>query len=145
VANEWDTKIRFSLFRTSMGSRANTADMGDLFPDKFTQHIPMVNSSTQWRLESEDLHIRNHDQATKYEITLEIKQDGETQHHAEYHLLPDQSGSSVNLLPAGEYTVVASLDGRVSKTAIVDVSDEPAETIVIEIINGNLKITEGLA
>jgi hypothetical protein len=118
--------------------------MGDSFPDKFRRHIPLGNGSTQWRLESEDLHIRNHDQANDYDISLEIKQAGETHHKAEYRLLPDQSGSSVNLLPAGEYTVVATLDGRLSKTAVVDVSDDPGETIVIEVINGSLKITDGL-
>ena len=59
-------------------------------------------------------------------------------------MLPDQSGSSVNLLPAGEYTVVATLDGRLSKTAVVEVSDDPEQTIVIEVINGALKITDGL-
>jgi hypothetical protein len=113
-------------------------------PDTVTEHLPLIDSTTRWRLESEDLHIRNHDHASSYDITLDIIDGEETKHHAEYHLLPDQSGSSVNLLPAGEYTVAATIDGQLSKTAVVEVSDEPDQTIVIEIINGKLKITEGL-
>lgn len=47
-------------------------------PDSVTKHLSFIDSTTRWRLESEDLHIRNHDQATGYEVVLEIKQADET-------------------------------------------------------------------
>jgi hypothetical protein len=50
------------------------------FHDTVTQHMPLIDSSTRWRLESEGLHIRNYDRASSYEMTLDIKQAGETQH-----------------------------------------------------------------
>ena len=119
--------------------------MDESVPDSVIEHLPLIDSTTRWRLESEDLHIHNHDHASSYDITLDIRDGEATKHHGEYHLLPDQSGSSVNLLPAGEYTVAATVDGQLSKTAVIEVSDEPDQTIVVEIINGNLKITEGLS
>lgn len=114
------------------------------FPSNLTEKFPMLDASTRWRLESEDLHIRNHDQTADYDVQLRIEQGGDVCHSADYHLLPDQSGSSVNLLQSGEYTVTASIDDSVAKTAVVEVSDDPEQTIFIEIINGEIKISEGV-
>lgn len=114
------------------------------FPSKLTEKFPMPNASTRWRLENEDLHIRNHDQEAEYDVQLRITQDDDVCHEAEYHLLPDQSGSSVNLVDSGQYTVTASIDDSIAKTAVITVSNEPDQTISIEIINGTLRITEGV-
>ncbi len=108
-------------------------------------HAPSTtDASTRWRLESEDLHVRNHDRRTEHDVRIAIRRDDEVCHRAEYHLLSDQSGSSVNLLAAGEYAVTAAVDDGEPRTATVRVSDDPNETIVVEIINGAVRISEGV-
>lgn len=122
-----------------------SAETTRMVPPSDPLHAPeTTDDSTRWRLESEDLHVRNHDRRTEHDVRLEIRRDDELRHRGEYHLLSDQSGSSVNLLEAGEYTVSATVDDAASETATVRVSDDPNETIVVEIINGAVRITEGV-
>ena len=121
---------------------ADDTHMG--MPSPFDHAEKLVDSTTRWRLESEDLHIRNHDQTAGYDIQLRIEQDGEVYHDTEYYLLPDQAGCTVNLLQPGEYTVIASIDDTVAKTAVVEVSDDPDQTIFLEISNNELHLSEGV-
>ncbi|MUW14867.1 hypothetical protein GJ633_09475 [Halorubrum sp. CBA1125] len=116
-----------------------------LSPSDLLQAASTTDASTRWRLESEDLHVRNHDPRTDHDVRLTIRRDGDRCHHAEYHLLPAQSGSSVNLLQSGEYTVTAVVDDTERETATVRVSDDPNQTIVVEIINGSVRISEGVS
>lgn len=101
-------------------------------------------ASTRWRLESEDLHIRNRDQKTAYDIEVTIRQGEILHHRAEYHLRPEQAGSSVNLLPTGIYDVMVALSGDKTTTRSVRVSDDPDETIAVEIRNGSAWVTQGI-
>ncbi|MFC5133251.1 MULTISPECIES: hypothetical protein [Haloferacaceae] len=115
-----------------------------LSPSDLLRTSSTTDDSTRWRLESEDLHVRNHDPETAHDVRLTIRRDDERRHHAEYHLLPDQSGSSVNLLQPGAYAVTAAVDDGETETATVCVSDEPEQTIVVEVINGSVRISEGI-
>jgi len=113
-------------------------------PSTASDQLSTTDTHARWRLESEDLHIRNRDLTVAHDVQVTIRRDDEVYHAADYRLRPGQSGSSVNLLPAGEYTVRASIDDAFAKTAVVRVSDEPDATIVLEIRDGSLRITDSV-
>ncbi|AUG49308.1 hypothetical protein BVU17_17215 [Haloarcula taiwanensis] len=100
-------------------------------------------TSEEWRLAHEDLHIRNASD-TKRDVHIEIYDDGECCHTAHYQLLSGQSGCSVNLLRNGCYKVKAVLDRQQESTAAVTVSDEPEQTIFIQVQNDRITIDEGV-
>lgn len=127
-----------------MSPPAERPRMVRLSPSGLLRTSATTDATTRWRLESEDLHVRNHDPETAHDVRLTIRRDGERCHRAEYRLLPDQSGSSVNLLQPGEYAVTAAVDDAEPETATVRVSDDPDRTIVVEIINGSVRISEGI-
>jgi hypothetical protein len=105
---------------------------------------PTTPSSTRWRLESEDLHIRNRDQETGYDVEVTIRQGEILHYRTEYHLLPGQSGSSVNLLPTGIYDVTVTLNTDETAVGSVRVSDDPDETIAVEIRDGSARVRQGV-
>ncbi|MFC6976557.1 hypothetical protein ACFQL1_23160 [Halomicroarcula sp. GCM10025709] len=98
---------------------------------------------TAWRHCREDLYIRNESAATTHEIRVAILDDGRVRHEKTYRLAPGQDGCSVNLLPAGRYTITVTLDGGPSSTATVRVGDTPERTIVAEVADERVTITEG--
>jgi hypothetical protein len=108
-----------------------------------SSHALFSASSEQWRLAHEDLHIRNATDA-KHGIHIEIYDDENCCHTADYQLQSDQSGCSVNLLQDGCYKVKATLDGQGESVAAVTVSDEPEQTIFIRIQSSGVTIKEGV-
>ena len=95
--------------------------------------------STQWRRCREDLRVDNRDDASR-EVTVEVWDGEERRHRATYELAPGQSGSALTVLTEGEYRVTATADGDRGDVAVVRVSDQPDETIVIAIDDGDVII-----
>ena len=107
------------------------------------EKVPLADRAERWRRRNEDLHIANRDSERGHDIDVEIRDGDETAHRGRYRLVPDQSGSSVNLLPAGQYAVTATVDGSVRETATVRVSDRPDQTIYIEVADGSVEFPAG--
>lgn len=106
--------------------------------------IPVSDSTTRWRQKREDLHIQNHDRNNSHNINITIQDDDSVVHRGDYRLLPDQSGCSIALLSAGQYTVFAAVDETNHATADVHVSDSHTQTIYIKITADSVKIRQGL-
>jgi len=96
-------------------------------------------------LNSEDVHVRSYAHRETHELELEvIGADGEVALAATYALDPGAVKSEINALPAGTYEVRATLDGDRRETRPCRVDGSPAGTVVIEVGNGVLSLTEGL-
>jgi hypothetical protein len=106
--------------------------------------LPIAGRSERWRRKKEDLHIENHDPNTSHDIAVTIRANGSVVHRGDYHLLPDQSGCSVNLVPVGRYTVTATLENKEQATAELRVSDHINETICIDVTENSVSISQGL-
>ena len=111
-------------------------------PTKLAAALPLPTART--RRGREDLHIRNHDRTSAYDIRVRIEQSGDPRHRGEYHLRPEQSGCSLTLLSPGEYTVTATLPDGPTARAVVAVSDAPDETIFVAIRDGTVSVAEGV-
>lgn len=109
------------------------------------KHPPLLSDSDRhWRLQKEDLHIKNEDTDSEHTIQVSITREGSLSHEAQYHLRPGQSGCSVNLLSDGTYTVKAVLDEQQDAVREVTVSDERSQTIFIEVAEAFIEIYEGV-
>ncbi|MFB6359961.1 MAG: hypothetical protein ABEH59_01415 [Halobacteriales archaeon] len=94
---------------------------------------------------SEDIHVRNYDHQWGYDLTLEVfDADGEAVLETRYYLPPGQFESEINALPAGRYAVQATLDNRKDASAEVRIDTDVEHTLVVEVGNGALSLTEGL-
>lgn len=106
---------------------------------------PDGDEAARRTLNSEDVHVRSYAHRETYELELEvIGADGEVALAETYALAPGAVKSEVNALPAGTYEVRATLDDDRSETRSCRVDDSPAGTILIEVGNGVLSLTEGL-
>lgn len=109
------------------------------------RHRLRIRDSTErWRRKKEHLHIQNRDPDTSHDVDVTIRADDDVVHRGEYHLLPAQSGCSVNVVPAGRYTVTASVDDSDRATAELRVSNHIDETICIEVADSAVSIHQGL-
>lgn len=118
--------------------------MTQLTVPRVRHKLSLTDSSERWRRKKEHLHIQNHDTHTSHDIDVVIRASESVLHHGEYHLLPEQSGCSVGLVPAGEYTVTAIVDGDDRMTADLSVSDHLDGTICIEVTDSSVSIHQGL-
>lgn len=105
--------------------------------------LRIPDSTERWRRKKEHLHIQNHDD-TSHDIEVTIRANNTEVHRGEYHLFPDQSGCSVNVVPAGCYTVTATVDDTDRATAQLRVSNHIDETICIDIADSAVSIHQGL-
>lgn len=106
--------------------------------------LPIPDSTERWRRKKEHLHIQNRDTRASHDIDVVIRTDEAVVHRGEYHLLPDQSGCSVNVVPPGSYTVTATVDGTDRATATLRVSDCLDGTICIQVAESSVSIHQGL-
>jgi len=96
-------------------------------------------------LNSEDVYVRSYAHHETHELDLEVVgADGTVALAETYALDPGAVKSEINALPAGTYEVRAVLDGDRRATRPCRVDGSPAGTIVIEVGNGVLSLTEGL-
>jgi len=118
--------------------------MTQLSVPRVRHKLPIADRSERWRRKKEDLHIENHDSHNSHDIGVVIRASGSVVHRGDYHLLPDQSGCSVTLVPAGRYTVTATLDDREEATAELRVSDHLDKTICIDVTANSVTIRQGI-
>lgn len=94
---------------------------------------------------SEQVHIRNHDHQIGYDLNLEIvNAAGEAVFEHRYYLQPGQIESELDALPPGEYEVRATLDNLQQETLQSRIDAAPEHTLVIEMGNGVLSLTQGI-
>lgn len=95
--------------------------------------------SGQWRQRREDLRVENRDDTSRA-VTVEIRDEQDSQHRATYELAPEQSGSALTILTDGDYQVTATVENGRRDSGVVQVSNAPDETISIEINGGDVTI-----
>jgi hypothetical protein len=94
---------------------------------------------------SEAVHVRSHDHEWAYDLDLEIAAlDGEVVFQRRYYLQPGASRSEVGDLPDGEYEVRAILDNEHREVRRCRIDATTEGTVVVEIGNGVLSLTQGL-
>lgn len=94
---------------------------------------------------SEAILIRSHDHQWAYDIHVDVLADGgEPVYQNRYFLLPGQTKSECNVAPDGEYTVRVTLDNDRTREIACRLGDRPDETLVIEVGNGCLSLTDGV-
>lgn len=118
--------------------------MTQLTVSRVRDKIPVDERAKRWRQKKEDLHLKNLDQHSSHDIDVVIRTDGSVVHRGEYHLLPGQSGCSVNLVPAGRYTVTACVDETDRATTELRVSDHRDRTICIEVEPSSVDVRQGI-
>jgi hypothetical protein len=95
--------------------------------------------------DSEAVHVRSYDHEWAYDLHVEIATlDGDVVFQQRYYLQPGASRSEVGILPNGEYEIQATLDNehRESEQCRIDATTDG--TVVVEIGNGVLSLTQGL-
>lgn len=94
---------------------------------------------------SEDVFVRNYDFERTYRLTLFLEAvDGSDTYERSYHLRPGQAVSELGVVDAGEYRVRVELDGARRAFDRCSVGPSPAETILVEVGNGVVSVSEGL-
>lgn len=94
---------------------------------------------------SEQVHIRNHDHRVGYDLNLEIVDaGGQRVFENRYYLQPGQIESELEALPPSEYEIRATLDNLRMETLQCRIGPEPEHTLVVEMGNGVLSLTQGL-
>ncbi|MFB6149776.1 MAG: hypothetical protein ABEJ48_08935 [Halobacteriales archaeon] len=102
-----------------------------------------VGSGTQNT--SEEILIRSYDHRWAYDLEIEaIDQTDRSRFRKRYYLQPGQIEGERDVLPAGEYELRITLDNTHHKTVDCRIGSSPADTVVIEIGNGTMSITQGL-
>lgn len=93
---------------------------------------------------SEDIHVRNYDRQWGYDLTIEVLEDAEVVFEQRYYLQPRRVESEPDVLPAGEYEIRVTMDNLQEESMECRIDAEPAHTVVIEVGNGALSLTQGL-
>lgn len=103
------------------------------------------SSSRSQSIRGQDLHIRNYDHRWGYDLYLEVvNEDGVQLFQKRYYLQPGRIESEFDVLPSGEHEVRATLDDSERTVQRIEIDDSPEHTVVIEVGNGALSVTEGL-
>lgn len=104
----------------------------------------MRSSGTARDVGSEDVHVRNYDGRETHHLRLRaVDGDGRAVERS-YRLGPGATESETDLLPAGEYDVEVELDGLRRWAGHCRVDDGPEHTVLVEVGNGLVSITEGV-
>jgi hypothetical protein len=94
-------------------------------------------------VESEDVHLRNYDARETHHLWLRAAGEDRTVERT-YRLGPGTTESETDLLPPGEYDVEVELDGLRRWAGRCRVDDGPEHTVLVEVGNGLVSITEGI-
>lgn len=94
---------------------------------------------------SEDIHVRNYDHQWGYDLSIKVTDaESDVVFVKRYYLPPGRVESELDALPSGEYEIEATLDNLKQATLTCRIDDDPEHSLVIEIGNGALSLTEGL-
>ncbi|WP_435185014.1 hypothetical protein [Halobellus sp. EA9] len=145
MAPQQTTRRRVTDERTDAGaalspSREAVAD--EVESDDVDSDVGVDDPRT---LNSEDVHVRSYAHETTYELDLEVRApDGDVAFETTYALEPGALRSEINALPTGAYEVRATLGDERSRTLRCLIDDSPDGTVLVEVGNGVLSLTEGL-
>jgi hypothetical protein len=95
------------------------------------------------RVDSEDVHVRNYDARETHRLGVRAVGGGRTVERT-YRVGPGATESERDALPPGEYDVEVELDGLRRWTGHCRVDEGPEHTVLIEVGNGLVSITEGV-
>lgn len=105
--------------------------------DSIRRHQPTVDD--------EDLHLRNYDRRSGYDVELEfLAPNEEPVAERRYYLQPSHIGSSVNVVPESTSLVRGTLDNSRQRTSQCRVRGGASSTVIVEVGNGVLTLSEGL-
>jgi hypothetical protein len=90
----------------------------------------------------EQLQCRNYDHDRGYDLTVTLQRDGTCALARRYHLQPGAVRCLGDLVPAGTWTVVVTLDGGAPRRATCTIGPNPDETAVVECGNGALAVSQ---
>lgn len=93
---------------------------------------------------SEDIHLRNYDMEQSHRVWINVVADGEQLLETTRRLRPGGVRSIEDTLPPGEYDIEVGIDGLRREVERCRVGDAPERTVVVEMGNGIVSITEGL-
>lgn len=101
---------------------------------------------TQSEVVGEDIHVRSYDNQWSYDLSIEVTDtDGDVVFENRYYLQPGRVESELDALPAGDYEVEATLDNLKQETLRCRIDGDPEHSVVIEIGNGALSLSEGFS
>lgn len=96
-------------------------------------------------IQSEDIHVRNYDDQWGYDLSIEaVNDDGDVAFERRYYLPPGRVESELDVLSAGKYEIHVTMDNLKHETIQCRIDSDPAHTVVTEVGNGALSLTEGL-
>lgn len=94
---------------------------------------------------SEEVFVRNYDVERTYRLTISLTAvDGDDEYATTHRLRPGQAVSELGVVEPGRYRVRVDCDGARHATDEVFVGPAPAETLLIEVGNGAVSVSEGL-
>jgi hypothetical protein len=103
----------------------------------------MRSSRTVRGVETEDVLLRNYDALETHYLQLRAVGEDRTVERT-YRLGPGTVESETDVLPAGEYHVEVEIDGPRRWAGHCRVDDGPEQTVLVEVGNGLVSITEGV-
>jgi hypothetical protein len=96
-------------------------------------------------LGTEDVLLRNYDHQWGYDLNLEVFTPvGDAVFEKQYYLPPGHVASELEAVAAGEYEVRATLDNGKQANLECAIDAHPDRTLVVEVGNGVMSLTEGL-
>ncbi|WP_144902317.1 hypothetical protein [Halobellus captivus] len=102
-------------------------------------------SAARTAAHAEELHVRSYAHEWSYDLEIEIATpDGDVVFETQYHLRPGRAASEIGVVDPGEYDVRAVLDGERETVRRCRIDRTAGGTVVVEIGNGILSLTEGL-
>ncbi|MFD1597836.1 hypothetical protein [Halobellus rarus] len=106
---------------------------------------PTATRDSEASARSEDVHVRSYAHQMGYDLEIElVDSDGSVAFRDRYYLQPGETEGEVDAVPDGEYEVRAVLDGDRETDRRCRIGSDPEETVVVEVGNGILSLTEGL-
>lgn len=93
---------------------------------------------------TEDILIRNYDHQRGFDLHLVVTHTDETAFQKRYYLQPGETISECDLLPSAQYEVTVTLDDTQEASEHCRIDQSLDHTVVIEIGNRALSLTEGL-
>jgi hypothetical protein len=93
---------------------------------------------------SADLFVRNFDTTRTNHLTVRVRDDDGIVFASRYALTPGKTECEVGRLGPGEYDVIVELDSQRRERATCQIGPGPEKTILVEIGNGTVSVTQGL-
>lgn len=104
---------------------------------------PDDGTALQHARRGEAVHVRNLDPERSYRLSLAVRDDDGVPLDETYVLAPGATRSDPGPLAPGVYDVVAELAAGDRDTARCAVGERPAHTVLVELGNGAVSVTEG--